>query len=457
MKRTSTSLIAIGLVSTLAVACAQPADETLVAGGPLGDGGSGAPAASDDPAGVADRAVTDVSAYWTDTFPEVYGGAFEPVAGFHPYGPDTPPPPCGSPPPEYPMIADNAFYCPGDDIIAWDEYGLMPELNREFGAFTVAIVIAHEFGHAIQARAAADDRSVDLELQADCFAGAWTGRVADGDAEGFDPDDVDLDLTVAGMLSIRDAPGSDPDDIYAHGSGFDRVAAFQDGFDNGAATCAGYVDPAVDRPTAQIYDEAVVTGGGDLPLDGPGNIFELVEADLDEYYTWLFDELGAPAWQPLDGIVIAHPAVDEVTCGGDTLGESELRYIAVYCEDENVALIDGSELVDGLYEFGDFAVASELAQIWAAAAQAQLGVDGDEADLQADCLAGLWAASTFPYVRDVTPGSDLGISGGDLDEGIQGFLAYGGSGTRTVFERTDAFRAGVFEGIAGCEQYGPLG
>ena len=183
MKRTSTSLIALGLVSMLAVACAQEASGELVVTG--GDGPS-APQVSDDPAAVAQRAVDDVTDFWHETYPEVYGDEFQDLAGFYPYGPGTEMPPCGPFDLAYEEIADNAFYCPDDDIIAWDEGSLMPQLNEDFGAFTVAIVIAHEYGHAAQARFGTPDRTVDLELQADCFAGAWTQRVADGGAEGFD-------------------------------------------------------------------------------------------------------------------------------------------------------------------------------------------------------------------------------------------------------------------------------
>ncbi len=455
MKRTFSTVIALGLACTVAAACASEAEDGLVFNP------SSAPQSSDDPAAVAQRAVTDVTDYWEQTYPEVYGEPFEPVAGFHPYGPDSDPPPCGSPPPRYDEIANNAFYCPGDDIIAWDEAVLMPDLNEHFGGFTVAIVIAHEFGHAIQDRFVTYDRSVDLELQADCFAGSWTGRVAAGDAQGFAPGDVDLDKTVAGMLAIRDIPGSSPDDMYAHGSGFDRVSAFQDGYENGAEQCATYADENVDRTVAQFeFSTDEFDTGGNLPLDGEDGVYTLIELDLDEFYTWFIDELG-DTWEPIDELVVVDPSRDEVSCGGQTLSGDDLRRVSVWCEDENIAVFDGTTLADDLYGFGDFAVASELAQIWAVAAQTQLDVaDHDQADLQADCLTGLWAASTFPGVEDVKPESTIVISGGDLDEAIQGFLAYSSGPeeqSRTVFDRTAALRNGVFEGIAGCERYAPLG
>jgi predicted metalloprotease len=462
VKRTSTSLIALGLVSMLAVACAQEATGGLTVTG--GDGPS-TPQVSDDPSAVAQRAVEDVTEFWRGTYPAVYGEEFQELAGFYPYGPDTEMPPCGPIELAYEEIANNAFYCPDDDIIAWDEGQLMPQLNEDFGAFTVAIVIAHEYGHAAQARFGTGDRTIDLELQADCFAGAWTQRVADSEAAGFEPSDVDLDKTVAGLISIRDAPGVGPNDPMAHGSGFDRVAAFQDGFENGAQKCAEYANESEDRRTAEIEDINFGETGGNLPLeddwDGEGSLglYSLVEQDLNEFFGWYLDQLGE-SWTPVSDLVVVDPATDEVTCGGDELSGAELEYAALYCQDENIVVIDGEGLAADLNSIGDFAVASELGQLWATAAQAQLGVaDNDEATLQADCMTGFWAASTFPGIEDVTPGTDLVISSGDLDEGIMGFLAYGtsGEGSPTVFERSDAFRTGVFGAPTACEEYGPLG
>ena len=463
MKRTSTSLIALGLVSVLAVACAQEASGDLVL--TVVDGTT-APQVSDAPSAVAQRAVDDVTAYWHATYPDVYGDEFREVAGFYPYGPETEMPPCGPYQISYEEIADNAFYCPDDDIIAWDEASLMPSLNEEFGAFTVAIVIAHEYGHAVQDRVGTPDRTVDLELQADCFAGAWTQRVADGDAEGFGPGDVDLDKTVAGMISIRDIPGTDPNELMAHGSGFDRVAAFQDGYENGAEKCAEYADPGVDRRTAELgFDMEEDRTGGNFPLydeqapDGEG-LFTRVERDLNDFYATVFDELGEQ-FTPVDDLVLVDPSFDEITCGGETLGGSELEYAALYCEDENVVVIDEAGLVPALNDdIGDFAVVSELAQLWARAAQSQLGVADEEgAGLQADCLTGNYGAWTYPQGPDGLPLSgELTMSGGDLDEGIMSFLAYGTQpGGATAFERSEALRTGFFDGYAACEEYAPLG
>jgi predicted metalloprotease len=463
VKRWCTWLVALGLVPPLVAACAQPAEDDSVFG-TIGQEKIAPPTSSDDPDDLAEQALDDITIYWRGEFPQAYGGDFVDVSGFYPYDSSELPPPCGDERPTYEDIENNAFYCPDSDYIAWDSEQLIPYINDTFGSFTVAIVMAHEFGHAVQDRAEAFDRSIDLELQADCFAGAWTAWVRDGHSTAFDEDDIDLDRAVAGIVEVRDPAGTDPSEVGAHGSGFDRVGAFQDGFENGASACTPYADENVDRTVAEIpFTEGDYETGGNLHLDdlGPDDpgLLTLVEADLNEFYAWLFGQIGEQ-WTPVNDLVVVDPDNDQVTCGGDALSGSELDYAELYCEDENIVVVDGPGLITDLNEgIGDFAVSSELAQLWALAAQVQLGtVDEDKADLQADCLTGLWAASTFPGVEDVTE-TPLQISGGDLDEGIIAFLNSGsapGENARTVFERTEALRAGVFEGEDGCRSYGPL-
>ena len=88
------------------------------------------------------------------------------------------------------------FYCPADKKIYID-LGFYDDLARQFdapGDFAQAYVIAHEVGHHVQtllgisakvqkakrgaSEAEANQLSVRQELQADCFAGAWTRRAA---------------------------------------------------------------------------------------------------------------------------------------------------------------------------------------------------------------------------------------------------------------------------------------
>ena len=138
-----------------------------------------------------------------------------------------------------PAPAKNAFYCPPGDFIAWDETGLMIPYYVQAGDFAAAFVLAHEFGHAMQARLPRKERPGILnELQADCFAGAWSRYAQDEDLL----EQGDLDEATLAVFSARDLPGTDFTNPAAHGSGFERTRAFTDGYADGAGAC--YPAPA---------------------------------------------------------------------------------------------------------------------------------------------------------------------------------------------------------------------
>ncbi len=170
--------------------------------------------------------------YWAQALPEAFGVEFTPPSRYVYYRPEEGPGPrCG----DQQAPAKNAFYCPVGDFIAWDESGLIIPYYVQQGDFAAAFVLAHEFGHAMQARLPQRERLTVLsELQADCFAGAWARHVSD---QGY-LEAGDLDEATFAVLAARDVPGTPFTDPRAHGTGFERSRAFSDGYGDGPRACA---------------------------------------------------------------------------------------------------------------------------------------------------------------------------------------------------------------------------
>ena len=144
-------------------------------------------------------------------------------------------------PSPYKDVANNAFYCSAGDFLAWDAQGLIPTIQQQFGDFAVALVAAHELGHAIQERTGTSAGStIPLELQADCFAGAWAQHATTTTKDTFNVKKGDLEEALSGYLYFRDPTGTDPTTEGAHGSAFDRISAFNDGFSGGVQRCKNY-------------------------------------------------------------------------------------------------------------------------------------------------------------------------------------------------------------------------
>ena len=216
-------------------------------------------------------AIADIQAYWKKTFPKVYGGTLRRHSGQ---------------PDHRGATGRRAASMPGPEARVQGRRGqrllLLPQQLRrlrrrralpaalpDFGDFSIALVLAHEWGHAIQDRAGnADQPTIYKELQADCFAGAWVAHVANGGSKRLSLRAGNLDTGLAALLRFRDAPGSSPGNPGAHGDGFDRVSSFQDGFDNGPKKCATYFDtpPAITESSTFTTPENAASGGN-LPAD----------------------------------------------------------------------------------------------------------------------------------------------------------------------------------------------
>jgi predicted metalloprotease len=149
--------------------------------------------------------------------------------------------------------ATGPFYCPEDEKVYID-LGFYDELKQRFGApgeFAEAYVLAHEIGHHVQkllgieARmraaqqqnpGAANQLSVALELQADCFAGVWGHSTEQRNL--LDPGDVDSGLKAAAAVGDdriqRMSRGTVNPETFTHGSSAQRMQWFQRGFQDGS-------------------------------------------------------------------------------------------------------------------------------------------------------------------------------------------------------------------------------
>jgi predicted metalloprotease len=151
--------------------------------------------------------------------------------------------------------AVGPFYCPSDHKVYLD-LGFFQQLADEFqapGQFAQAYVLAHEVGHHVQnllgigdkvraaqehaSEAQANQLSVRLELQADCFAGVWAKN---GDASKHFLEQGDVDSALRAAAAVGDdtlqkrAQGYVVPESFTHGSSAERVSWFKRGFSGGA-------------------------------------------------------------------------------------------------------------------------------------------------------------------------------------------------------------------------------
>jgi len=130
-----------------------------------------------------------------------------------------------------PLPPGNAFYCPDGDYVAWDKTLL--ELGYEIGDAWPYLIIAHEWGHAIQADLDMSLQSEQYELQADCLAAAALyGSSADGTLRFEQGDEKEI---VDGLNFIADeVPWGMTGD---HGDSFQRIESFDLGRTQGVPGC----------------------------------------------------------------------------------------------------------------------------------------------------------------------------------------------------------------------------
>lgn len=395
-------------------------DDTLSGGGiDFGMGGADGDLSNEE-------VIENVQDYWDDNA-GVLGIEYEPIPDERIAGiPGDEPPTCGGIVITPEDVTQNAFVapCPEGLTVAWDPNLIDDTLTELFGGAGPAVVFAHEWGHVMQFQSGildisgqgfGDPPTVLTENQADCFSGAWVAEQVDA---GFGPfsDPSSLDNALGAMIFVRDAPGSDPNDPSAHGSGFDRVRAFQDGYNGGPVLCATYVDdpPFIDQLP---FTEADLATQGNLAFD---EVVPLVQQDLDDFFSANVSSFEGP---------------------GDPFG-----------------VIPEDELTQLHAEIGDGAVAAVFGMLWAERAQAAAGedLDGQDQLLQRSCLVGAWLGDILRDQRDGTVDRESGVSlsPGDLDEVIITFLQLteeAMSGGGVAFEALGDMREGVFGGLDRCD------
>ena len=154
---------------------------------------------------------------------------------------------CGQAPAEV-----GPFYCPVDQKVYLD-LSFFDELAQRFGApgdFAQAYVIAHELGHHVQHLLGIDQRvrqmqdsrpgaanqlSVALELQADCFAGVWGNSTSQ--RKLLEQGDIEEGLGAASAVGDdriqAQTTGTIRPDRFTHGTSAQRAQWFRRGLESG--------------------------------------------------------------------------------------------------------------------------------------------------------------------------------------------------------------------------------
>jgi predicted metalloprotease len=448
-------------------------DPDRVSGLPAADGPSGPRANAPQPTGTVENtdngdidhlvllAINDIEDFWSKHYSDSLEGSFTPVSSLLSYDSHDPssPPACGVQ--LYRLV--NAFYCPPQDVMAWDRGVLLPSAKKYFGPMAVAAVLAHEYGHAIQRMANVGNDSTPvlvLEQQADCFSGTYMRWVAEGNSPRFTLSTTDgLDHVLAGAIELRDPTptANKPTTSNPHGTAMDRVSAFQMGFDSGAEACA------------KIDMDEIQQRRGDLPQSlqiSPEGTAETGQVDINnDTLSTLMEVLGKifnPAKPPT-------LSTESANCP-----DAQPSKPASYCPANNTIYID----LPGLQKMGKPADESQMVLFqgdntafsvvtsrYALAVQHERGlpVDSQESALRAACLTGA-AQRKMAQPIALSSGKSLVLTAGDVDKAISGLLTNGlvasdtnGKKIPAGFTRITAYRSGLLGEIDQCYQRFPSG
>ena len=186
----------------------------------------------------------DVQKYWTTALPKFFNRQYQPTKTvMFSSAVNTG---CGQA-----TSQTGPFYCPLDNLVYLD-LDFMQQLEQMLVGGTSDLaeqyIVAHEYGHHVQNVLGinaqvqqaqqqdpqnANNYSIGLELQADCFAGAWVGDIK---SRGMLDDDAEIQEALTAAESVGDdriqqkTQGGIDRSSWTHGSAEQRRQWFERGF-----------------------------------------------------------------------------------------------------------------------------------------------------------------------------------------------------------------------------------
>ena len=181
------------------------------------------------PDNLTESVLADIDAFWAEELAnqghDYYSAGMVPVT-------DVVQSSCG----QFGPYDNPAAYCPMDDTVYYS-VPLGQDIQTTVGDYAWITVLAHEWGHHVQVVLGIEpELTIDRELQADCFSGAYAQRALQ---QGFLQEG---DISEAVMMAILSGDPIEMDEMVdgAHGSGDYRVTSFMEGYFNGSAACLAY-------------------------------------------------------------------------------------------------------------------------------------------------------------------------------------------------------------------------
>ena len=406
---------------------------------------------------LAGQSVSDLEEFWKFAYPDTFDGELTPVKELMSWdSEDYDGTFCG----DTTEGLVNAGFCERDNTIGWDRTILLPSLRNAYGDMAITMVLAHEYGHAIQKSAGINPKGVPTlvaEQQADCFAGVYLRWVAEGKSPRFTLSTGEgLNNLLAAMISFRDPLLSENEGYSVgdeHGSAFERISAFQFGFTDGTAACAS------------ITLKEIKERRGELPVDLPAN--QSGELPVTEKSVRSVIDAMNLLFAPKNPPKLTFDAASASSCA-----DARPSPPVSYCPATNTIAVDLGGLQDlgtategydadssGPPLQGDNTAYSVLTSRYMMALQHEHGgvsLDTAEAGLRTACLTGV--ATTKLSKTITTPNGDaVALTAGDLDEAVSGLLTNGlaagdvnGETVPAGFSRIDAFRVGVLGDVDRC-------